>query len=468
MSHNPEITVRRIFLALSIVLGFLQAWASRMTIVSDTVSYLDIGDFMWHGHWSLAVNGLWNPLYSAILGVAIGLCRPSFYWEYPLVHLVLFLIFILTLFCFDFFLRQLVLLRRETESRDELSVPAWIWFCIGYILFLWSSLRLIGVSETNPDMLVAAFFYLACGLLVRIRRGSAGWPAHCTLGAALGLGYLTKSIMFPVSIACLAVAFSIGRPQARRALASAAIFLAIAGPYVVVLSAAKGRITFGDSGLYNYAVHVNNIPGAHWQGEQGDFAGAGQPLHPTRKIFSQPPTFEFGSPIVGTYPAWTDPTYWYEGVRAPFNMRRAMSTELKLLRAESSLLLGAHGSIVAGIFVMLYATGRKWLVLKDVSTYWFLILPSLATLAMYASIHIEPRYLAPFLVVFMLALFFAAHLPASEDSRRLCSAVAMLILVMFFLPIGSPSLHITGFVRDTSGTSPNRSRFAAASGERNV
>lgn len=234
VSHNPEITVRRIFLALSIVLGFLQAWASRMTIVSDTVSYLDIGDFMWHGHWSLAVNGLWNPLYSAILGVAIGLCRPSFYWEYPLVHLVLFLIFILTLFCFDFFLRQLVLLRRETESRDELSVPAWIWFCIGYILFLWSSLRLIGVSETNPDMLVAAFFYLACGLLVRIRRGSAGWPAHCTLGAALGLGYLTKSIMFPVSIACLAVAFSIGRPQARRALASAAIFLAIAGPYVVV------------------------------------------------------------------------------------------------------------------------------------------------------------------------------------------------------------------------------------------
>jgi hypothetical protein len=80
------------------------------------------------------------------------------------------LIFFVTLWCFDFFLRQLVLLRLETESPEEFSVPVWIWFCIGYVLFLWASLRLIGVSETNPDMLVAAFFYLACGLLVRIRR----------------------------------------------------------------------------------------------------------------------------------------------------------------------------------------------------------------------------------------------------------------------------------------------------------
>ena len=45
IDHNSGIRVRRTFLALCIVLGFLQAWASRMTIISDTVSYLDIGDF---------------------------------------------------------------------------------------------------------------------------------------------------------------------------------------------------------------------------------------------------------------------------------------------------------------------------------------------------------------------------------------------------------------------------------------
>ena len=425
-----------------------------MNIISDTVSYLDIGDFIWHGHWSLAVNGLWNPLYSAILGLAVGLFRPSFYWEYPLVHLVVFLIFLYTVWCYDFFLRQLVLLRRETESQEELSVPTWVWFCIGYVLFLWSSLQLIGVSETNPDMLVAAFFYLACGLLVRIRRGPAGWPVFCGLGLALGFGYLTKSIMFPVSIACLASAAVIGRLQLRRVLASITVFLALSGPYIVALSVAKGRVTFGDSGRYNYAVHVNNIPGAHWQGEQGDFAGAGQPLHPTRKISSQPAVFEFGSPIGGTYPAWTDPTYWYGGVQPRLNFRRVISTESHLLMDECLALFDLHGSVIAGIFVMLYASGRRWLVMRDIARYWFLIFPALATLGMYAMIHIEPRYLGPFLVTILMTLFLAARLPASDVSNSLCSAVAVLILVMYFLPIGSPSLRVKVFFRDVLGRSP--------------
>lgn len=451
--HHSEIRVRHIFLVLCVVLGFLQTWASRMTLVNDTVSYLDIGDFIWHRHWSLAVNGLWNPLFSAILGVAVGIVRPPYYWEYPLVHVVLFLIFIVTLWCFDLFLRELVLLRQERESKEELSVPTSIWFCIGYTIFLWSSLRLIGVSETNPDMLVAAFFYLACALLVKIRRGTAEWPVYCGLGVALGLGYLTKSIMFPVSIACLAVTFFIKPLKPRRVLVSLAIFLAISGPYIVALSLAKGRITFGDSRVYNYAVHVNSIPRAHWQGEPGDFAGSGQPLHPTRKIHSLPATFEFGTPIGGTYPVWTDPTYWYDGLRTPFNLHRTVSTECKLLQAELTMLFDLHGSLIAGSFVLLYASGRKWSVLMDLSRYWFLILPCLATLAMYAFIHIEPRYLAPFFVGFVLSVFFATHLSPSDESRRLCTGVAILMLVMFFVPVESPSLNITGFVRDLLGRS---------------
>ena len=451
--QNPEARGRRIFLALCIVLGFLQAWASRTTIVNDTVSYLDIGDSIWRGHWSLAVNGLWNPLYSAILGVAVGLFRPSYHWEYPLVHLVVFLIFLFTIGCYDFLLRQLILLRQESESHEEFSVPTWIWFCIGYTLFLWSSLRLIGLSETNPDMLVAAFFYLACGLLVRIRRGTAGWPVYCGLGLALGFGYLTKSIMFPVSIACLAAAFVVGRPQPRRVLSSVAVFLIVSGPYVIALSMAKDRLTFGDSGTYNYAVHVDNIPGVHWQAERGNADGDGQPLHPSRRLVTQPATFEFGSPIGGTYPAWTDPTYWYEGVRPRFSLRRIISTELHNLKDEFLSLFDLHASILAGIFVMLYASGRKWSVLKDIARYWFLIFPCLATLGMYAMIHIEPRYLGPFLITFLMTLFLSAHLPASDVSRRLCSAVAVLILVMYFLPFGSPSLNVKGIVRDILGRS---------------
>jgi hypothetical protein len=106
-ANSSALRIRRSFWALSVVLGFLQAWASRMTLVSDTVSYLDIGDGIWHRHWSMAVNGLWGPLYAAILGVTVGLFRPSPYWEYPLVHLVVFAIFLFALWGFDFFHRGL-------------------------------------------------------------------------------------------------------------------------------------------------------------------------------------------------------------------------------------------------------------------------------------------------------------------------------------------------------------------------
>lgn len=447
--------VRRIFWALCIVLGFLQAWASRMTISSDAVSYFDIGGFIWRGSWSMAINGLWNPLYSTMLGVAVGLVHPSFYWKYPLVHLVVFLIFLFALACFDLFLREMILLRQETETGDELSVPEWIWLSIGYVLFLWSSLRLITVSETNPDMLIAAFFYLACAMLIRIRRGDASWMTFVWLGLALGLGYLTKSIMFPVSLCCLAGAFSIGRDRHLRVWASTAVFLAACAPYIVALSLAKGRFTFGDSGQYNYAVHVNKIPLFHWQGGPD---GNAWPLHPTREIFRSPAAFEFKSPIGGTYPAWTDPTYWYTGLHPHFNLRQAASNQWNLIQSELLLLSDLHGSIFAGLFVLLYVSERSRSASKDRSIQWFLIVPCLCTLGFYSMIHFEPRYVGPFIAVLLLAGFFATSLPRNPGSLQLYTAVAALLLIMFFEPLQGPSLHIREFVNDVLGhsvTDPN-------------
>jgi hypothetical protein len=464
--QSAETRTRRFFLALAVVLGFLQAWASRMDLVNDTVSYLDMGDGIWHGHWAMAINGLWGPLYAAILGVAVGVGPPSRYWEYPLVHLVVFSIFLFALWSFDFFLRRLISLRRENESSEEFSVPAWVWLTIGYTLFLWSSLRLIEVSETNPDMLVAAFFFCACGLLVRIRRSAAGSATYLSLGLVLGLGYLTKSIMFPVSLLCLAAAFVLGRRQPRqtwRFAGGVAVFLALAVPFIVALSLQKGRITFGESGHYNYAIHVEHVPRTHWQGET---PGSGKPVHPSRQIVDRPATFEFGTPLEGTYPAWTDPSYWYDGVQTPFHLRSAIATEARLLRIETLFFFELHGALLATLFVMFYVGRVK---LRDFSSYWFLLLPAAGALVMYAAIHIEPRYLAPFLVVFLLSLFVSVHLPSSLESLRLSSAVAIFLFLMFIVPVESSSLHVKEFLRDVTGRSkpdPNSYQAVATAMQR--
>ena len=464
--QSAEERTRRFFLALAVSLGFLQAWASRMDLVSDTVSYLDIGDGLWRGHWSMLVNGIWGPFFAAILGVVVGLFRPSPYWEFPLVHLVMFAIFLFALWGFDFFLRELISLRRQNESDHEFSLPAWVWLTIGYTLFLWSSLQLIQVSETNPDMLVAAFFYLACGLLVRIRRNAAGRLTYLSLGLVLGLGYLTKSIMFPVSLICLAVAFAIGQRDARqrlRFLGAVAVFLAVTMPFVAALSIQKGRFTFGESGRYNYAVHVDHVPRTHWQGET---TGSGNPLHGSRQIFDRPATFEFGTPVEGTYPAWTDPSYWYDGVQTHFNLHRLLVTEARLLHVETLFFFELHGALIATLFVMFYVGTRPKSTQHDFSAYWFLLLPAVITLCLYASIHIEPRYLAPFIVVLLLGLFFSVHLPAAPESRRLSSAVAIFLFLMFVCPVESSSLHVKEFVRDLTGRSaPDQSSYQAMTSE---
>lgn len=447
---GAEQRTRRFFLVIAVLLGFLQAWTSRMDLVNDTVSYLDIGDGVWHGNWLVVVNGLWGPLYGIILGAATNLLKPSVDWEYPLVHSVIYAIFLFSLWSFDFFLREFISLRRERESADELSVPAWVWLMIGYTLFLWSALQLIQVSETNPDMLVAAFVYLTAGLLIRVKRGVAGWPAYLTMGVMLGLGYLTKLIMFPVSLICLTALFAIGKRRPVQCLAAVAAFSALAAPFIVALSLEKGRVTFGESGRYNYAVHVSHVPRTHWQGET---AGCGEPLHATRQIFDHPATFEFGTPVSGAYPAWTDPSYWYDGVRCRVDVRHVVGNTATLLRTEALFFFELHGSIVAALFILFYASGRKWAILEDLLAYWFLLLPAIAALCIYALIHIEPRYLGPFLVTFLLCLYFSVHLRASEGHARLYSAIAVLLLAMYFVPIETSSLHIKAFVDDVAGRS---------------
>jgi hypothetical protein len=120
--------------------------------------------------------------------------------------------------------------------------------------------------------------------------------------------------------------------------------------------------------------------------------------------------------------------------------------------------------MVAGLFVLLFVSGRKWSILGDFSNYWFLLLPAIGALALYSLVHFEPRYTAPFSIVTILCLFFSVHLPRSEDNRRVFSAVAVLVFVMFIYPLGIPSMHIKSTVRDLLGRTepdPNSSQEVA-------
>src|SRR5438034_7378343 len=58
-----------IFRVVAIVLGFAQVWTFRHGI-NDTIGipYLEMGEAFMRGNWGTAVNGMWSPFYSWVLG----------------------------------------------------------------------------------------------------------------------------------------------------------------------------------------------------------------------------------------------------------------------------------------------------------------------------------------------------------------------------------------------------------------
>ena len=434
---NRNYRIRLTFWALGAVLGFCQAWTSRLDAIDYTVSFLDMGSYFFHGHHGAIINGFWSPLYALLYGLTITVFKPSMYWEYPTVHLLVFIIFLFTMACFDYFLRQAMQLRADFDPEKKGSSELdWVWITLGYSLFLWSSLQLIVENQETPDLLVAGFFYLSCGLLVRISTGRAKWEAFLGLGLTLGLSYLTKFVVLPISVVFLVTAWVAAKQRARYVTISAIAFVAIAAPFIAALSAQKGRFTCIESATYPYATSINRIPHHHWQGDSK------MPLaHPTRQIFVAPATFEFREPLKGTYPPEYDVTYWYEGVKPQVHMGQEIKAFASNLFYEfETLFFSLNGILLTTLFLVLYATGRGWLILKEVLRYWFLIIPSVATAVLYALVVYSGQYLAAPFVVLLLCLYLGAAFTFAPPVSRLLPGVAILHFVMVFALVGLPAL----------------------------
>jgi hypothetical protein len=79
----------------------------QQSMNEDGIGYLDMGDAWFRGDWEMAINGVWSPLYSWILGAVIAVFEPSTRWEFPAAQITNFAIYIAALFCFEFFWREL-------------------------------------------------------------------------------------------------------------------------------------------------------------------------------------------------------------------------------------------------------------------------------------------------------------------------------------------------------------------------
>src|SRR5215217_1690955 len=401
----------------------------------DGISYLDLGDAYLAGHWK-PINSVWSPVYPLILGTVLRLFRPSMQWEFTVVHLVTFCIYLVALVCFEFFWRETKrAVEAEVEARGgEIILPGWAWWVSGYALFVWSSVVLIRLRTVTPDMLVAAIVYLAAALLVRIGSSHPRPATHLRFGSLLGLGYLTKAVMLPIGFVFLGAAAVLEWKQGRNLrhwLSGALIFAVIAGPLVLALSLDKRRLTFGEVGRLTYLRYVNGMPYPHWPAAAP--RGWRQPLHPARRIYDDPPVYEFRVPVLGTYPLSYDPSYWYDGVSGRFNPDGQARRLAASIRFYFDLFARGQGAML-GVVVLLLAmsirTRRRgsWLG-------WPLALVGMGTaaLVLYLPVYVEGRYLAPFIVLLwggLLALVRVEDVAVTRSRLRIAGFILPFLVLI--------------------------------------
>jgi hypothetical protein len=409
MNSEPSSRPPRVFFwCVAIVVGLIQVWAHRNDVSPDSISYIEIGWATARGGLHQIVNAYWSPLYPFLLSLLFRFLHPSVEWEFAAVHFVNFAVYLASLASFGLFLKELIPARQTAGELPQNSLPVsdrivWMW---GYVFFLWASYFWLGSAAVTSDLCVAVVVYLATALLFRIGRGRGSRMVFAGFGVLLGLGYLAKAAMFPVSFVFLFSAFCLSRAggvlfrsAALRTLLATGVFAIFALPLIVSLSAVKGRATFGDAGRINYAEYVNHATRwVHWQGEP---AGTGTPAHPTRKIFSDPAVFEFSSPFQGSYPPWYDPSYWYEGVRPHFVVKDQLWALLR--GANMYLKIFSKSGVLWVVLVALWIASKRAITVGRFAAGTLLvILPSLAALALYALVHVEFRFIAPFALILVL------------------------------------------------------------------
>jgi hypothetical protein len=455
----PKSPLRLTFWFCGIVLACLQSWNYRYYASADAIAYLDMSDGALPGQdWHRLINGVWSPLYPFVLGICRWLFGISPGHEIVAAHLLNVVFFVFAFICFEVLLTNLL---RKTHSLESLPAALPVRACVAllYSLFLWASLSVITLSSLRPDMLMSGFLYLAADKLIMLSGERGRWRDYLALGVVLGIGVLAKEPMLPMAI--LVLVFSIflvenRLPALTMAAVSLVIVLAIGSLYFGPLSRLSGHFTLGESGAYNYLVHVDRAgPGHGWYLEDpGQGAGAFQ--HPALRISQTPPVYAFGTNRLVTHPLRFDPADWMRGVRPRFTLKRQIGeTYVNLINSSITIYQLLPVLMVALLFTLAMS---KTELRQRLATVWPLALLAMAGCAMYALVHLEGRYIGAFLVLFVCSIM-AASLGKIRGIFNRGLFTATVVLAASTLLLNPVLTTCSQFSR--TGRAPNEAAIAA-------
>jgi hypothetical protein len=431
-----------VLLSICALLAPALGWDSGRTLIH--LSYFDMASDALHFGPRSLVDLYWSPLYPALLAGWLGVFRPSPAAELPCVIFLNWLIFVLCFLSFWFFCSswQRALRPPGGADSDDRSFHKTIAY-LGIGVFFWCVTSFVGINWVTPDLCVAAIVFLAAGVCCRLSPAPAGWRMYGFLGAVLGLGYYAKAAMFPAALLLLSclLAFPPSTPPNRRGIALAAgVFLLTATPLIALMSRRAGHPTIGEAGRLNYAWYVNKVPPFFWMTVwTGGPPGHGAPLHPIRQLSDNPRLVEFESPVGGTFPLFRDPAYWYDGVRASFNLTQ----QLAVLRGHLTFFLQLAKDVsvlLGGALALCVLTLRTKSRPRPTAPFRWMIAWPIAVFGMYSCVHIEERFVAAFIVLLGLAVFGVLLCRVDPEAGRVAAitvACSLLLQVALLYSYGA-------------------------------
>ena len=432
-NREPQsLKTRWFFRCVAVSMAVARIVAARNTIGPDPRAYMELARAILRHDWAMVPNAYWSALYPWLLAAASWVFKPSLRQEFPLAHALALPTYLVCIASFEFFWTTLLQFRDVSAERRGLSgtvIPAAQMWVLGYSLFLWMTIGGL-ILLINPDVCVTAVALAAAGLLIRIRNvPDATKSLHLWFGICLGLGYLTKAILFPMAFVFLGMMILVsGHPFQRRSLCFAiatVAFLALATPQVVLISRAKGHFTFSDTGKISLAWLNYHLPYRNWQGEP---PGSGRPAHPTRKVYEHPAVYEFNGPLRASYPPWFDPSYWNEGLSPAFSLGKTAQHAIHELLKLGLELLHPTAWVVGMLLIFLGSDPKKtW---RGIAVYWYLLVISATAFSLYCLTLIESRYLVPWEILCWGALLAGVRLrkPNAPLYRWLTIAVSLALI----------------------------------------
>ena len=156
------------------------------------------------------------------------------------------------------------------------------------------------------------------------------------------------------------------------------------------------------------------------------------PLFPQapRIMCDKPNTFEFATPIAGTYPLWTDPIYWQQG--PPLQI----TSKIFVLIATNAIFYFLLFGLPLSSYFFQYLVNRPLTYsFRPLIATWILLLPASVGLGMYMplitmTMQGAGRYIVPFIV--MLAAGTLASLALQKGNK---ASLAIILLILIGYPL---------------------------------